>query len=1291
MSSPTFPLSYAQRRLWFLHRLEGPSPTYNIPVITRIHEHVEVEALRAALADVVQRHEILRTVYQEVDGEAVQRVLPQDATRLDFTHETVTEGGLDARVEATLARTFDLSCELPLSVRLFTVGPKDHLLVVILHHIASDGMSMGPLSRDLTTAYTARLAGSAPQWEQLPLQYSDYALWQRELLGGEDDPDSEVSRQLAFWRQSLAGLPEELALPTDFPRPAQSSYRGGAVEFTAQAQVHQRLSDLANTEQVTLFMVVQAAVAALLTRLGCGTDIPLGTAIAGRVDEALDDLVGLFVNSLILRTGTAGDPTFTELVRRVRDTDLAAFEHQDLPFERIVEAVQPTRSLARHPLFQVFFILASGEARDVEMLGLPCTTQRSSASDVAKFDLSFFLGEQRDSDGTPGGLQGLVEYSADLFTRAAAQTIAGQLVRVLEQVAADPHLPISQLDLLDADSRHRLLTTVNDTQAPLPAIRLLDLIQEQAASTPDQIAVVAGDRALTYRELDERATRLAVLLHQHRVRPERYVAIAMTRSEHLMVAILAVWKAGGAYLPIDTGYPADRIAFMLEDAKPVLLLTDRESVAGLPETGCPQLVIDDLTMPDAEPATVLGPAATPANVAYAIYTSGSTGRPKGVVVSHANLVNFQLAMRDRLRLGPKDRFAALATAAFDASVNELFPPLVTGGTLVLAPSGMAREPAQLARLMERQQVTAMQATPSLWQALLATVPETLLGLKMLSCGEALSSHLADQMRKVGEVINLYGPTEITVYATSTVVDERPGPPSIGSPIRNTRVYVLDGSLRVVPEGTVGELYLAGAGVTRGYLARPGLSAGRFVADPYGTPGSRMYRTGDLARWARDGHLEYLGRTDDQVKVRGFRIELGEIGAALDDHPDVSRSVVVARESRPGERSLVAYLVRQADKVPDVDAVRAHVAARLPEYMIPSAFVVLDALPLTNNGKVDRRALPEPERRNGGRQPSTPRQQILCDLFAEVLAVPQASIDDTFFELGGHSLLATRLVSRIGAVLGVEVSVRDVFAAPTVAQLDQLLGSSESASLGAVLTYRGSGDLPPVFVLPPANGLGWGYSSMPKHLPDGHPVYALQDPRLTGGPVDARSVTSLAAYYRDQITARWPDGPFLLIGWSFGGTLAHQVATDLRARGAEVPLLVLLDAYPGGDRRTEIPEEHANYAALDGLAVTDAADRRQKLIAAQSPLASFDDETLDRLVAVTAANLRAMADHDPARFDGTVLGFRATRDYRPDDSWRPFLTGTTEFHNLDCGHLDIVKAEVMSGIGPIIGERVSKVD
>ncbi|MEV6602290.1 amino acid adenylation domain-containing protein [Actinoplanes sp. NPDC051346] len=1281
------PLSYAQRRLWFLHRLEGPSGTYNVPLVSRIRARVDTSALRAAVGDLVARHEVLRTVYVEVDGEPHQRVLPTAEALVSIRTEAVTEAQVEARVAEACAYPFDLSAELPLRVDLFSVAEDDNVIVLVLHHIACDGASAGPLNRDLSEAYAARLNGGMARWASSPVQYGDYALWQRELLGAEDDPASEMSRQLAYWRATLHNLPEELTLPSDLPRPAQASYQGGSVAFRLDASTHRRLRALAQARGASMFMTVQAGIVALLTRLGCGTDIPLGSMVTGRVDDGLDDAVGLFVNSLVLRTDASGNPTFITLLDRVRDTDLRAFDNQELPFERLVEALQPARSLARHPLFQVFFLLASGGTGDVQLLGLPGRTLRPTNA-AAKFDLSFYLSEQWDPAGDPAGIEGVVEYAEDLFCRTGAEAIARQISRLLELVADTPDRRISEYDILGPANRHDIVTARNDTAFPLHADRFIDLFEEQSRVTPDRIAVRAADGELTYRQLDDQAERLATVLNHRGVGPERIVALALARSTALVTAILAVWKAGGAYLPVETSHPVERITSMLADASPIMLLADRQSADLLPAIdSCPRIMLDDFATPVPIPRSRSTPPAGADNAAYVMYTSGSTGRPKGVVVSHTNLVNFQLAMRESLQLNDSDRFAAVTTASFDLSLLELLQPLIVGATVVIVGRDTTREPADLANLIRGERITVMQGTPGLWQMLVGSAPEALLGLRVLSGGEALPSGLAQELRTRGaELINLYGPTETTVYSTWAVIDARPGQPSIGRPIANTRVYVLDDQLRPVPDATVGEIYLAGTGVARGYLGRPGLTAGRFIADPYGPPGCRMYRTGDLGRWARDGELEYLGRTDHQVKIRGFRIELGEIEAALARHVSVAAAVVVAQDATTDERRIVAYVVPHPGMAVTESGLRDHLDSILPDYMIPAFLVLLDALPLTSNGKTDRAALPAPKRHRSAGRPVGPRQHLLLDLFAEVLQTSDVGVDDGFFDLGGHSLSAARLAHRITMELGFEVGVRSIFAAPTVARLDRLLQRGGAAP-DAVLSYRPGAKRAPLFVLPPANGLGWGYSSLPSHLPDDHPIHILQDSRLAGGELRPRSVQDLAAAYLYQIVSLWPSGPYLLAGWSFGGTLAHQIAVDLQNQGKRTELLVMFDAHPGGDGPTEPTYSHVAYVGFGGVALSRNGDRRAALTAAGSPLASLDDETLDRLLAVTGLNLEALADHRPVPYTGTTLTFTAVAEGHTAQVWVPYLRGSVTNVDIHCGHLDIVTARVLAEIAPVITERM----
>ncbi|KAA6214828.1 amino acid adenylation domain-containing protein [Streptomyces albofaciens JCM 4342] len=1048
------PLSFAQRRLWFLQQFEGPSATYNLPMLLRLTGDLDVAALRGALQDVVERHESLRTVFPDVDGNPHQEVLAADGARPVFETVRTDEERLPALLREAASYAFDLTRDIPVRAWLFETAPDSHLLLLTAHHIAADGGSLAPLTGDLSVAYAARRTGAAPRWDDLPVQYADYTLWQREVLGDEDDPDSLISEQVAFWQDTLSGLPDQLELPTDRPRPAVAGYRGDHVALSWDAGLHRDLVRVARRQGCSVFMVVQAALAALLTRLGAGTDIPIGSPIAGRTDDALEDLVGFFVNTLVLRTDTSGDPSFAELLERVRETDLAAYAHQDVPFERLVEAVNPARSMAHHPLFQVMLLLQNNAKAVPEFPGLRAELDGVDTG-VAKFDLSFDLEEKLDPAGEPGGIAVEVEFATELFDKGSVELMARRLERLLRAALADPSRTVGELPVLSEEERHRQLVTWNATDREVPAASLRELFEAQADRTPGADAVRCGDVCLSYAALDARANRLARLLRTHGVGPESYVALALPRSVDLPVALLAVAKTGAAYLPVDPDHPADRLAHVFTDAAPVCVLTTAALAPRLPGTGAVQVVLDapDTTaalaaLPDGR---LTGPeqpvGTTPDSPAYAIYTSGSTGRPKGVVVSVGNLVNFLGAMREVFAPRPSDRLLAVTTIAFDIAGLEMYLPLICGASVHLATSEEVRDTPRLAALLTSSGATLMQATPSLWQGLADQFPEALHGLRVLVGGEALPTPLARALAAhAAGVTNLYGPTETTIWSTLADVTGEGAAP-IGRPIGNTRAYVLDARLRPVPPGVPGELYLAGRGVARGYRGRPGVTAGRFVANPFGGTGTRMYRTGDLVRWRADGQLEFVGRVDHQVKVRGFRIELGEIESALAGHPAVGQATALVREDRPGDRRIVAYVVpAHGGAAPSPAGLRRHAATLLPEYMLPTAFVVLDALPLTPNGKVDRAALPAPDGApgTGGREPRTAREEILCGIFAEVLGIERAGLDDDFFELGGHSLLATRLTGRVRAAFGVELAVRDLFEAPTAAGLAGRLDGAAGA-------------------------------------------------------------------------------------------------------------------------------------------------------------------------------------------------------------------------------------------------------
>ncbi|MEU3085653.1 amino acid adenylation domain-containing protein, partial [Streptomyces massasporeus] len=1032
------PVSAAQWRLWFLYRLEGRSATYTVPLLLRMSGPLDRAALEAALGDMVARHESLRTRFPEVDGQPYQLIV--DAEQPDVTLVETDETGLAEQLAVATRYGFDLATELPLRITLFRLSETEHVLLFLLHHIASDGWSDAPFARDLSVAYGARTEGREPAWHALPVQYADYTLWQRELLGSEDDPKSLLAQQLAYWQKTLAGLPEQLELPTDRPRPSASSFRGEEVHFELDADLHARLLELARHTNTTLFMVFQAAVAGLLTRLGAGDDIPLGGVIAGRTDEALDELIGFFVNTLVLRTDTSGNPTFRELLARVRETDLAAYAHQEVPFERLVEVLNPTRSLAHHPLFQVMILFQNNAEADLNLPGLRAGLE-DVGSGVAKFDLDFDMQEKHGPDGEAAGLSGLVEYATDLFDRSTVQDIVDRLARLLRAVVADPDQRLWQTDILAPAERRKLMEQWTVPAAPSGRTTLPALFEAAVTAHPEAIAVVDGAERLTYAELNARANRLAHTLVAHGVGLESVVALALPRGADLVAGVLGVLKAGGVYLPLDPNYPAERISFVVEDARPAVVVTSLRVDVALPD-GSTRVVMEEL--PE-------GPAGDPArrtlcpdNGAYIIYTSGSTGRPKGVLIPHQNVVRLFTGTEQWFGFDESDVWTLFHSYAFDFSVWELWGPLLHGGTLVVVPQDVSRSPLDFLRLLGDERVTVLNQTPSAFYQLMQADeenPGTELALRyVVFGGEALdlgrlSTWYDRHPDDSPALVNMYGITETTVHVTHHALDRVSAQATansvVGVGIPDLHVYVLDQGLQPVPAGITGELYVAGAGLARGYLGRPGLTAQRFVADPYGAPGTRMYRTGDLARRAPDGTLSYFGRADDQVKIRGFRIELGEIESAVLDAPDVTQAAVIVREDQPGDPRLTAYVVGG-----DTTRVRKHVADVLPAHMVPASFVTLDRLPLTPNGKLDRKGLPAPTLSGAveGRRPRNPREELLAVLFADVLNVDRVGIDDNFFELGGHSLLATRLISRIRSAMGVEVPVRALFETPTIAGL-----------------------------------------------------------------------------------------------------------------------------------------------------------------------------------------------------------------------------------------------------------------
>ncbi|GAA2091419.1 hypothetical protein GCM10009759_15990 [Kitasatospora saccharophila] len=1322
------PLSHTQRRLWFVNRLDPAAGGYHVPLAAHLDGPLDLVALRAALGDLTDRHEILRTVFPDLGDEPGQVVLPAERSRPALEPEPVNGADLERRLTEEADRTFDLSRDLPLRVRLFAVGPQEHVLLLVVHHIAFDGWSTPVLAEDLALAYRARTSGTLPDWERLPLQYADFALWQQRMLGAEDDPDSLQNTQLAYWTEALRGLPEELGLPLDHPRPPIAGYRGDVVRFAVPADLHGRLVRLARASGVSPFMVVQAALATTLGRLGAGADVPIGVPVAGRSDEALHPMVGFFVNTLVLRTDLGGDPTFEQLLHRVRDADLAAFQHQDLPFERLVDALAPVRSLARQSLFQVMLAFQNTEAPRFELPGLR-SSFRETGSTAAKFDLVFEFTER----GPGEELSGRLEFATELYERPTAERMAARFLRLLEAAVDAPGTALSDLPVLDEAERRQILDEWAVPPVPPAAptgATVPELFEGWAARRGEHPAFVSADGTLSYRELDARANRLARELADLGAGPGAIVALMLPRSEELLVALLAVLKSGAAYLPVDPAYPADRITHMLADADARLLLTSTGLLAAgaLPAEAAGRAVAVPLDDP-ATAARVAGRSPEPLTdrerrrplhdrrPAYVIYTSGSTGKPKGVLVAHRTVAELTADHLRRFAIGPDTRVLQFATFSFDAAVWELCCSLLAGATLVQVPDER-RAGLPLADFMTEQRINLCLLPPVVVAAFPAeaALPADLV---MTVGGAALPAELVERWGRAVRLHNIYGPTETT--AVCTVSDPvTAGRPPIGRPLAGHRAYVLDAALRPVPVGAVGELYMGGTGLALGYLNRPVLSAGRFVADPYGAPGGRMYRTGDLVRWLPDGTVDYIGRTDHQVKVRGYRIELGEIESVLLEHPLVDQAVVVAREDHPGLQTLVGYLVPVPRAAVDHAEVRSRLALRLPDYMVPPILITLPELPVTVNGKLDREALPAPDRTAGaGRAPRTPTERTLAAAFAEVLGRESVGAEEDFFALGGNSIGSVQLIAR-AAKSGLRLAVAEVFTQRTVAALAALLdhrgeqpggaahlvGQLRESGLaddpdpfGPVLPIRPTGELPPLFCVHGGLGTSLPYLGLSGYLDERRPVIGLQAPQVSGG-TPAGSIEEQADEYLARIRAIQPHGPYHLLGWSFGGLLAHQLAVRLRAEGEEVAYLANLDAFPY-DRALdgEMPgrdglltsfleylgEEQAAAAAdaLDTAAVARVLSRHG------GPFASLTEADVERLVEVMRHHVELAERFTPGRFDGEMTLFVATAGRTARERadapgrWAPHVAGGVVVHGIDHAHEYLMHPAPQAEIGALV--------
>ncbi|KMN81560.1 hypothetical protein VK98_12770 [Chromobacterium sp. LK11] len=1309
--SRPLPSSFAQQRFWFLERLDqGDNGVYNIAQGLRLRGRLDLDALRAALAGVVRRHEALRTRFQLRDGELLQIIdagdgpaLQEQTLRVDASDSL--DAALSRAAEAFARPKFDLEAAPPLRFALLRIAPDDAALLIALHHALSDGWSLGVLVREFGELYAAALEQRPPRLPALPIQYGDFAQWQRDALAGE-----RFEQLLARWKTRLADAPAELELLGDRPRGIAGvgrPRRGRFVRFGFSPEQTQSLRRLAERAGGTLFMVLLAGYAELLSRYSGQRDLVIGSPIANRQHADLEGLIGCFVNTLALRVDLAGAPSALQLLSRVRDTVLEAYELQDLPFETIVDALRLERSLARNPLFQTMLVLQNAPLDTLRLPGLELETL-SSGDSSPRFDLTLTLHE------ADGGLQAMLEYDVDLFEEAGACRLACRLQKLLLAMAERPERPLASLALLDADEARLLLA--DDGRTPSAPATLLPLIEASAAAAPDATALSDERRSLSYGELNRRANQLARRLIADGVGPEDIVAIALPRGADTVVAMLAALKTGAAYLPLDLDYPPARLAFMLGDAAPRRVLT--LAGAALPD-GAARLDLDDpalrqelAALPDGNPADHerVRPL-LPSHPAYLIYTSGSTGAPKGAVIQHGNLyasTAARLAFYPAELSRPGTAFLLLPSFSFDSSVALLFWSLACGGRLIISRAGGQLEPGYLAGLVERERAEVWLSLPSLYRTVAQAQPAGWGGSlrAVLFGGEAVSAD--DLIGEGRRFYNEYGPTEATVWGTATEIVARDGQAiDIGRAVPGYRAYILDQALQPTPPGLAGELYLAGPGVARGYLRRPRLTAERFLPNPF-RDGERLYRTGDRARWLADGRIEYLGRGDQQLKLRGYRIETGEIEAALRAQPGIAAAAVALHHAPPAAARLVGYLVPTDGKA-DTAALRRALAEQLPEYMIPGAWVSLPALPQTPNGKLDRRALPAPELAARAYQaPRTPLEEQLAALFAATLGLPRIGVDDSFFDMGGHSLLTLQLLSRVREELGVELPLASLFTSGTVAEFARLVAEAGQAAAPSVLVpIRPDGDEATLLLVHDGSGQIIGYQKLVERLSPRWRVYGLQAAGLDPAVAADDSVAAMAARYAAAVLQAGLSGPLILAGHSFGAAVAAELARRLVEAGAEVCLLAALDAPPRPDAGflSELPQDEAGLlhymartveiATGKALAVSEEQLRpldragRFALLSRQVQASGLfpqgmDPRRVEAMFDVYRANLLSLRGHQPQTAPCPVAlwvtdGLAAAADEPADLGWSGYAAGPVQVFRAAGEHADMLREPHVAGL------------
>ncbi|MEW6734992.1 MAG: amino acid adenylation domain-containing protein, partial [Acidobacteriota bacterium] len=1269
-------------------------------------------ALEYSIKEVIKRHEVLRTSFITIDGKPAQII--SDEAVLSIRQEDLSY--LPSQQQKTIAlkqiateakQSFNLSTGPLLRVSLFKLAEQEHILLLSMHHIISDGWSMDILTREVATFYKAYCNNRAYQLSPLPVQYADYALWQREWLQGE-----VLKKQLSYWKKKLMGNLPVLQLPTSRPRSAIQSFQGAHQTLVINRAISESIKSLGQENNTTLFITMLAVFKVLLYRYTGQADIVVGTPIANRNRAEIEGLIGFFVNTLVLRTDLSGSLDFLELLERARETCLGAYNHQDLPFEKLVEELQPERDLSHTPLFQVMFVLQNTSTQPLPLGELELEPLEIETGAV-KFDLILSFID------TEGELRGIISYRQELFDEVTILRMAGHIETILTSIVTNPRQSIKHIPILAVAEQQQLLIEWNNTNVDITVECVHHLFEKQVERTPNAIALTFADNNLSYRELNLRANQLADFLRLMKVEPEQLIGICVERSIEMVIGLLGILKAGGVFIPIDPTYPQERITFILQDTRlGVLLITSRVKHI-LPKVELPTICLDgdwqQISLSSQEnPSSPV----TASNTAYVLYTSGSTGQPKGTIVSHQSLVNY-LFWVNRILLNEECyNIPFLTRFTFDAFLKQLFAPLIRGDKVYLFSDIVSEAPA-LVRLLTQEKDIYLNTVPSLWHVVLtqineielAPIAENLKGL--LLGGEQLPRELVEQtFEKFPEIkiFNLYGPTETTANATMATVKQS-AIVTIGKPIANTQVYVLDANLQPLPVGIDGELHIGGEGLAQGYLNCPALTAEKFIPNPFSTNlGTRLYKTGDMVRYLPDGNILFIGRIDDQIKIRGFRIELGEIQEVLSNHPDVENAVVMVVGEEILARHLIAYLVFDHKASVQVNNVKDYLREKLPDYMIPSTFVVLDKLPLTSNGKIDRRALPTvgKERLVSETEFVPPRNNLelkLISIWEEVLDIGPIGIQDDFFRIGGHSLLAVKLMAKIEKEFNQRLSLATLFQAPTIEKIAAILDQDSFEQVTTPLVgIQTKGDRTPFFCVHPGYGNVFCYVALARCLGSKQPFYGLQARGFIDAEQPLTTVEEMATSYLAAIRNIQPHGPYLLGGWSFGGYVAFEMAQQLQAEGEQVSLLALIDTIIQSDsinrEDTDILirlAREANIALTSEELEVLSLDQQFACFIEKAKLSKFippdvDVPQLRRFVNVFKANLQAKQRYLLKTYFGTVTVFRAKE--RADGieidsalSWQKIVHGNVNIYDIPGSHYSMLFPPYVVELAQILGEKI----